>query len=169
MMARVINWLAFRLAKLVIWWCWRKPDKRIFNITGSTPDDVYMIRYKILEWDRIPWRVYIHQFIRPDRDTYHDHPWGFWTYIIRGGYTEKILVDPYWPAYEERRLDAGWHGFRDNTHKHYIAGLHNNPLTFVATTRKKSSWSFWPQGLNQSHHPVPWRDFLNSEIKKHGH
>lgn len=56
-------------------------------ITGTSPNDVYMIRHYVIPRNRF-FNIYIHTFLRSDRDDYHDHPWHFWTWIVRGGYTE---------------------------------------------------------------------------------
>ena len=74
------------LAKLLMNWCIRK-DK-VFKITGTAgPDDVYLIRYYILRSKYM--NIFLHQFLRSDRDDLHDHPWNFATYLIKGAYTEN--------------------------------------------------------------------------------
>lgn len=81
------------MKKLILWitealmrYCERKG--RVFHITGTAgPEDVYLIRYYVIQsrW----FNVFIHQFLRSDRDDLHDHPWNFCTYLIRGSYTEN--------------------------------------------------------------------------------
>lgn len=66
-------------------WCERRG--RVLKITGTSgPDDIYLIRYFLV---RSRWmNIYIHQFLRSDRDDLHDHPWHFMTYLVRGSYKE---------------------------------------------------------------------------------
>lgn len=74
------------LVKLGIWFCIK--TGRIQNISGrADPENIYMIRYIVF---RSQWfSIYIHQFLRSDQDSYHDHPWSFSTYIVSGvGYKE---------------------------------------------------------------------------------
>lgn len=36
-------------------------------------------------------QVYVHKIMRPDHDrALHDHPWWFWSFIVKGGYTEEL-------------------------------------------------------------------------------
>ena len=66
-------------------WCERRG--KVVNITGTAGDgDTYMIRYIVLK-NRFC-NIYIHQFLRSDRDDLHDHPWHFMTYLVRGAYKE---------------------------------------------------------------------------------
>lgn len=73
------------LCEKLMAWCER--NGRVFKITGTAgPDDVYLIRYYVI---RSKWfNVFLHQFLRSDRDDLHDHPWHFATYLVRGAYSE---------------------------------------------------------------------------------
>lgn len=73
-----------KLTALLIRFCeWRGSTQ---HVTGRGTDDVYMTRYILF---RSPlFSIYIHQFLRSDRDSYHDHPWNFWTYVVSGSYIE---------------------------------------------------------------------------------
>ena len=35
-----------------------------------------------------PFNIFIHKFLKSDPDDLHDHPWGFTTFILGGGYWE---------------------------------------------------------------------------------
>ena len=66
-------------------WCLRKG--RVLHITGTGgSNDIYLIRYYLVQSKYL--NVFIHQFLRSDRDDLHDHPWNFFTYLVRGAYTE---------------------------------------------------------------------------------
>lgn len=75
-----------KLTKSLMAWC--EKHGRVFEITGTAgPDDVYLIRYYVV---RSKWfNLFIHQFLRSDRDDLHDHPWHFVTYLVKGAYTEN--------------------------------------------------------------------------------
>jgi hypothetical protein len=38
----------------------------------------------------IPFNVFIHQFMQSDRPVLHDHPWWFFSIILKGGYWEHL-------------------------------------------------------------------------------
>jgi hypothetical protein len=62
------------------------PDRR----TGQD----YMHRYYIFLKDRkwFPFNVTLHKIVRSDDPIMHDHPWGYMTIILRGGYWEHTPV-----------------------------------------------------------------------------
>lgn len=76
-----------KFLKRVIGWCER--TGRVEYITGTTPKDIYLIRYLVVNRDWL--KVYIHIFLRSDRDDPHDHPWDFWTRMVRGTYKEELF------------------------------------------------------------------------------
>lgn len=79
------------LVRLAIRFCeWRG---KVLKITGRDADGIYMVRYILFRWDRF-FSIYIHQFLRSDTDTYHDHPWNFWTYVVQGSYVEHRPKQP---------------------------------------------------------------------------
>ena len=63
----------------------------IMDNSGTKP---YMIRYYLLFKDRCCqdncFNIFIHKIIRSDEDDLHDHPWGYFTFILSGGYWETI-------------------------------------------------------------------------------
>lgn len=74
----------------ILMWCCQKTG-RVFHICGTAgPEDVYLIRYYIIK--NKYFNVFIHQFLRSDRDDLHDHPWNFCTYLVKGSYTEQRRV-----------------------------------------------------------------------------
>lgn len=62
------------------------PDRR----TGAD----YMHRYYIFLKDRkwFPFNVTLHKIVKSDDPIFHDHPWGYMTIILRGGYYEHVPV-----------------------------------------------------------------------------
>jgi hypothetical protein len=75
-----------RIVRKIAAWCERKG--RMLDIHGTDdPSDVYLRRYYLVRSKYF--NVFIHQFLRSDRDDLHDHPWDFLTYLVAGAYTER--------------------------------------------------------------------------------
>ena len=75
-----------KLCQVVMNYCARKG--KVFWITGTAgADDIYLIRYYIIK-SRF-FNLFLHEFLRSDRDDLHDHPWHFGTFLVRGAYTEQ--------------------------------------------------------------------------------
>jgi hypothetical protein len=75
------------LLKPIIWFCIK--TGRVFDITGTGgPEDVYLRRYYVVQSKYF--NIFIHLFLRSDRDDMHDHPWNFGTYVVRGAYAEEV-------------------------------------------------------------------------------
>ena len=62
--------------------------KRI--VMDRVEDQPYLERYYMFLKDRkhFPFNVFLHHFLRSDPDDVHDHPWGYFTIILKGGYWE---------------------------------------------------------------------------------
>jgi hypothetical protein len=117
------------------------------------PDDVYLRRLRIFN---TPWvSLYLHWIYEEDLDRFpHDHPWGFWSFIIRGGYTEETYdrvggtpVLRSWRRWSMHHMPLG--------KAHKIVRVSEPLMTLVLTGRRAQVWSFWtPQGK------VPYADYL---------
>lgn len=73
------------IVKLLQWWADRS---RIEIISGHGDDTPYLIRYHLIN-NRF-FKLYLHYFLRSDLDDPHDHPWSFWTWMVRGSYVEEL-------------------------------------------------------------------------------
>jgi hypothetical protein len=64
--------------------------KRI--VYDRVSDKPYLERYYLFlrDRERFPFNVFLHKFLKSDPDDVHDHPWPYFTVIIRGGYYEWI-------------------------------------------------------------------------------
>ena len=71
-------------------WLDSKGRKRV--ILDRVCNDPYLERYYLFLKDRdnFPFNVFLHKFLKGDPDDVHDHPWGYCTFILRGGYYEWI-------------------------------------------------------------------------------
>jgi len=77
-----MNWLTRLIRRLFL-------VKEIVSKEGN----VHFRRYRLLA---TPWfNIYIHQILRSDEDKhFHDHPWHFLSYILKGSYYEKWRTYP---------------------------------------------------------------------------
>jgi len=64
---------------------------RVQHVYGRTKAEIYMCRYILFRSEIFT--IYLHQFLRSDQDSYHDHPWNFWTYVVSGAYCEHKPYD----------------------------------------------------------------------------
>jgi hypothetical protein len=64
--------------------------KRI--VLDRTSNEPYLERYYLFLKDRdtFPFNIFLHKFLKSDPDDVHDHPWPYFTIILRGGYWEWI-------------------------------------------------------------------------------
>lgn len=105
----------------------------------------------------------IHRWYRADDDrALHDHPFWFWTIILRGGYTDiskNVYGTTYWDT-----LTAGSSRFRPAEFKHTVQKVLPNTWTFLITGRGGRRWGFWDNAtgkrvgrdkwfVTKGHHP----------------
>ena len=64
------------------------------TIKDSNNND-YLERYYVFLKDRseFPFNIFVHKFLISDTDDLHNHPWSYFTFIIKGGYWEETFVD----------------------------------------------------------------------------
>lgn len=55
-------------------------------------NEPYLERYYLFlrDRERFPFNVFLHKFLKSDPDDVHDHPWPYFTLILKGGYYEWI-------------------------------------------------------------------------------
>ena len=74
-------------------------------------EEPYLERYYLFIKDRkkFPFNIFLHKFLKSDPDDMHDHPWGFFTLILWGGYWEYTPNGKFWraPGYWNK-VDATW-------------------------------------------------------------
>ena len=63
----------------------RNGRKRI--IMDRQDREPYLERYYVLFKERVtfPYNVFLHKFLKSDPDHVHDHPWNYFTIILKGG------------------------------------------------------------------------------------
>lgn len=127
-------------------------------------DDPYLKRWYVIPRNK-RFNIYLHQFCRSDDDrALHDHPWDFWSFILKGAYTEHTVTGPIrrpWLSLAHRR---GEHAHRVELDP--VEGAVNlaecdpwpeRPVwTLFFTTAKRREWGFHcPKGW------VHWEKFTS--------
>lgn len=124
---------------------------------ASNPERVYLRRLRILQ---TPWfALYLHFIFLSDEDRDpHDHPFVFWSWILRGGYTERLwdLVPGAYRSIECRYKT--WRRFSLHKmplrHGHMIDYLKPGTITLVFCGPKTKGWGFYPETGY-----VPWQSY----------
>jgi hypothetical protein len=101
------------------------------------PSCPYLIRWV---FDFYLFSIRIHHWLASDdQRNMHDHPWGYVTFVIRGGYTD---VNPNGriplPRWSLRKFPA--------THQHTTLVNPGGAWTILLTGRDKREWGFWVNG-----------------------
>ena len=67
-------------------------------IMDRQADEPYLERYYVFLKDRgtFPFNIFLHKFLKSDPDDLHDHPWRYFTFILRGGYWEYTPTGKHW-------------------------------------------------------------------------
>ena len=128
---------------------------RAGNITPASTH-LYLRRLRVIQ---TPWfGVYLHEMYGPDGDRdLHDHPWNFYTFILKGGYMERFKKDVTDSDYKSWIFAwPRWSGHRvGKTNGHQIVSLMETPTTtLVFTGRRTRDWGFWTD-LGW----VPWDEY----------
>lgn len=107
---------------------------------------VYLRRLRILQ---TPWfSIYLHWINEPDADRDpHDHPWNFWSLILRGSYIERVHDNPDDIGHIQAWQRGSLH-YMHQTQAHRITAVTASVLTLVITGRRVRPFCFWtPDGL----------------------
>lgn len=123
--------------------------------------------------------IRVHRIMSSDVPVFHDHPWDFWSLILRTGYRE---VTPDWshgPTPAHITVSDDYDGHTPVTYTHvleqfYPAGsiLHRKATdwhylqlrageeawTLFFTSQKRQGWGFLVDGLIK----VPWRTYIEA-------
>lgn len=144
-------------SRWAVWASFDIPDKK---------GGYYLRRLRVME---TPWfGVYLHEMQGPDpgRDL-HDHPWEFYSIILKGGYTEVV---PLTQSTESRHGIASVTTTRDTwkagsihrmraTDQHTIERLLGVPtFTLVLRGRRKRTW-----GFHTKNGFVPWNEYEGTQ------
>ena len=61
-------------------------------------NEPYLTRYYLFLKERswFPFNIFLHNFHKGDLDDLHDHPWPYFTFILKGGYYEHTPTGKHW-------------------------------------------------------------------------
>ena len=105
-----------------------------------------------------------------DHRAYHDHPYWFWTLVLRGGYTDVCPISQVYTGSKELSTDYPVHDdltigsirFRKAEYRHSVQFVKPNTITLLITGPAKRRWGFWVDGklikrdkyfATMGHHP----------------
>ena len=108
--------------------------------------EAYLERYYLLFKDRGEgdrFNIFLHKFLKSDTDM-HDHPWGYCTIILSGGYWENEFktvdsanIVKYWRG-------SGYIGYYDAYHSHKVELESGKGCwTLFIPYRREREWGFW--------------------------
>ena len=110
------------------------------------PGNPMMERWRLLQ---TPWLgIYVHFIYREDLDPIpHDHPWQFWSFVLRGSYDEHYWPDARTFGEWERNTFRRWSFHRfPRAASHRITHVAPKTATLVIVGRKVRTWGFWCAG-----------------------
>lgn len=122
--------------------------------------------------------IFLHKLCRSDHDrALHDHPWGFVSLILKGGYEEIHRSEVIWSStgfpldwYNERLVHKpGAILFRPALWRHRVIIGDKPSWNLIFVGPKYRRWGFWPNGSWcwwRKYNPdkgICEEDFLNTE------
>lgn len=117
------------------------------------PECKYLERW-VIDFGLFAIRIH-HWFSSDDQRNFHDHPFWFWTFVLKGGYTD---VSPQ----GNQRMTRGTHAFRRAEHQHTVRVDPGGCWTILLTGPEVRQWGFWVKGkfrkrnkyfFEHGHHP----------------
>lgn len=108
-------------------------------IMDRTDEEPYLERYYLFlkEREDFPFNIFLHKFIKSDPDDLHDHPWGFRTIILKGGYWEHTEEGKFW-------REPGFTQSVTPMHKHRVELKPNCTCwTLFIPYRRTRDWGFY--------------------------
>jgi len=112
----------------------------------------YLERYYIFMMNRkhFPINFVIHQFKESDEDDLHDHPWWFFTFIIKGEYIEHTPEGSFHRKPFQLR-------FSKSAALHRVELINDEPVwTFFMMGPKKREWGFVVNNVW-----IPWKQYVH--------
>lgn len=115
-------------------------------------NEPYLERYYLFLKDRhrFPFNIFLHRFLKSDPDDVHDHPWGYATLILKGGYYEWVgKFNSLGEKIGEERVWRGPGHFRvcRSTSYHRIELCPDvDCWTLFMPGPQRREWGFWYKG-----------------------
>lgn len=137
-------------------------------IPDRTTGEDYLHRYYIFLKDRkySPFNVTLHKIVRSDDAIMHDHPWGYMTIVLKGGYWEHTPI-----FNSEGKMFAEfqtWRGpgsiIRRKAGEYHWLELDETvgpATTLFFMGRQQREWGFLVQTKKGLHRWIKWTDYLS--------
>jgi hypothetical protein len=120
--------------------------KYLFDATGRhriindrLDKEPYLERYYLFLKDRgnFPFNIFVHKFLKSDPDELHDHPWSYFTFMLKGGYWEHTIHGKKWCGPFSYRYNAA-----NTLHRIELDKDVKECWTLFIPGRKKREWGF---------------------------
>lgn len=116
--------------------------KKFDIMDRDEPTQVYLRRWRLIQ---TPWgALYLHRIFLRDTGAPHDHPFTFWSLILRGGYSEEVLhnvaTQPQRQHYVRKRGSIHRMRLQD---AHSIWEVFPGTWTLVLVGPRRRVWGFW--------------------------
>ena len=154
--------------------------ERLLNLVANkedivNDDSLYLRRWRLFGYNaKLPYLfgrgVMIHRIVRPDADRDpHNHPWDFWSLVLKGSYIEDIYHGVYthrgrleFPAESITRVARkfGALDWRPAEHMHRIDKLPDGDAWTLVVVKRRTDhkWGFWtPRGW------VYWKEYITAK------
>ena len=117
----------------------------------------YLERYYLFLKDRkwFPFNIFIHKILKSDPDDLHDHPWPYFTLILKGGYLEHTLKGKFWrpPGYFRFASSNSFHRLEIKPNEVcwtlFIVGPKIREWGFL---KENTTWQRWDDYLEEKRH-----------------
>lgn len=121
---------------------WEGPTREVIRGNGRDRGKPMLTRYRLF---KTPFGgLYVHHWHRPDADRdCHDHPWVFWSLILKGGYTEELrrpATNPSSLLMVRQRLSLLRMSLSD---AHRVRSLEPDTWTLLWVGRRQQDWGFY--------------------------
>jgi len=133
-----------------------------------------MHRYYLLLKDRnkFPFNLTLHRIVKSDDPILHDHPWPYFTIILKGGYHEHT------PLYDDNGKIIGeiskWHGpgsviYRKANEFHWLEldKKIGSATTLFFMGPQKREWGFLIHKKKNKPEWVQWKNYLDNYKEYH--
>lgn len=122
-------------------------------------EDPYLKRWLVVPRNKFPFNIYLHKFCHSDDDrALHDHPWPWWSFLIKGGYTEHTKTGS-----ERRKQFSLVHRPAEFAHRVELDPDCPDDVSIAHKCGEKAAWTLFVTGRKvrdwgfHCDPPVGWR------------
>jgi len=101
------------------------------------PECPYMVRW-VINFHFFSIRLH-HWIASDDQRNFHDHPWWFWSFVLKGSYVDRTTE-----GVNVRNNNS--FKFFPALHQHTVIVPKSGCWTLLLTGREKRTWGFWVNG-----------------------